>query len=439
MDEEKQENIIAEGNKKEEEKMLIFKKKKKKKGYFLLIFSLFFVSLFFGLLGGTFSSLYFYSQISDHLKSEKIDFPKIIEREILGKEELKEINHEQMIVKAVEDFSPAVVSIVVTKDVPIMERYFMGPFGIELEMPRNQTERREIGGGTGFIVSKDGFIVTNRHVVTDSDAEYTVFTLNGKKFDAEVLARDPIQDLAILKIKQEEIINENERKLKDFPTVKIGNSENLKIGQTVIAIGNALGEFRNTVSVGVISGLGRTVVASGGGTVEVLEDVIQTDAAINKGNSGGPLLNLKGEVIGINTAMALGAQSIGFAIPINNVKKAIEQVRTLGKIVHPFLGIRYIVLNEEIKEENNLSVNYGAWVIKGRDQESAVFPGSPAEKSGILENDIILEFEGEKITTDNSLAKIISKYNPGESVSLKVLRNKNELTINVVLEERKDF
>lgn len=411
-------------------------KKRKNNPALKVVFSVF-LSILFGFFGGMLSGLYFYSQIIDYLKLDKIVFPSIIEREFV-EEERDNLSQEEAIIKAVKDSSPSVVSIVVTKDVPIIEGYSVGPFGVEFEQ-YNGTERREIGGGTGFIVSSDGFIVTNKHVVSDTDANYTVFTLDGKRFEARVLDRDPVQDLAVLKIEQEEAVTAKKSELMPFPAVNIGDSEDLQIGQTVVAIGNALGEFRNTVSVGVISGLGRTVSASGGGTVEVLEDVIQTDAAINRGNSGGPLLNLKGEVVGINTAMALGAQSIGFAIPINGAKKAIEQVRTVGKIIHPFLGVRYVLLNEDIKEENNLTVDYGAWVIGGSRGEAAVFPNSPAQKSGILENDIILEFNGEKITVNNSLAKIILKYNPKDNISLKVLRNSEELDVDVILEERGDI
>ena len=200
-----------------------------------------------------------------------------------------------------------------------------------------------------------------------------------------------------------------------------------------------MGEFRNTVSVGVISGLGRTISASGqGGFSETLEDIIQTDAAINAGNSGGPLLNLKGEVIGINTAMAQGAEAIGFAIPINRAKRGIKQVLQGNKIVYPFLGVRYVLINERIKEENKLSVDYGAWVKKGSSGESAVTKNSAADKAGIKAGDIILEFNGQKITQDNSMAKIITNSNPGDKVTLEVLRGGEELSIDVILGERSE-
>jgi S1-C subfamily serine protease len=361
--------------------------------------------------------------------------PKVIEKEKVV-EYSPQTSQEEKIIQAVKDVSPAVVSIIISKDLPIFEEYYTSPFKeffgapFEFKIPQYRqkgTEKKEIGGGTGFIISKDGIIITNKHVVLDKEADYTVLTNDGKKFPAEVLARDPVQDLAIIKIKGN-----------NLPVAKLGNSSALQLGQTVIAIGNALGEFRNTISVGVISGLGRTISASGGGLVETLEDVIQTDAAINKGNSGGPLLNLKGEVMGINTATVVSAQNIGFAIPVNKAKKDIEQVKKSGKIVYPFLGVRYVLITEKIQKENNLSVDYGALIIKGKGGESAIFPESPAEKAGLKEYDIILEFNGEKITTDNSLAKIIMKYNSGDEVTLKILRDGKEKIITVNLVERSE-
>ncbi|MFH1461194.1 MAG: trypsin-like peptidase domain-containing protein, partial [Patescibacteria group bacterium] len=226
-----------------------------------------------------------------------------------------------------------------------------------------------------------------------------------------------------------------------FPVVKLGDSDKLQSGQTVVAIGNALGEFRNTVSVGVVSGLGRTITASGGGLVETIEDVIQTDAAINKGNSGGPLLNLKGEVMGINTATVLDAQSIGFAIPVNKAKKDIEQIKTFGKIVYAYLGVYYIIINEDLQKAYDLPIAYGAWVgrnASGEETPTAVIEGSVAEQAGLERDDIILEFNNEKITTDNSLAKIIQKYDPGDKIVLKILRGEEEKTLEVTLGEREE-
>jgi len=413
---------------------------KKKKRDLQLIALVIIVSLIFGFLAGAISGTFFYFQIKNYLDTLNIPLPSVIKKEV-SKEYAPQTSQEQAIIKVVKETSPAVVSIIISKDLPIIEEFF-GPSPFEFEIPQYRqkgTEKREIGGGTGFIVSKDGLILTNKHVVLDKDAEYTVFTNDGRKFSAKVLARDPVQDLAVLKIEQEKTVDDNgEFVSKPFPVVELGDSENLEIGQTVIAIGNALAEFRNTVSVGVISGLGRKITASGGGFIEVLEDVIQTDAAINKGNSGGPLLNLKGEVIGINTAIALEAQSIGFAIPINKAKKDIEQVKTLGKIVYPFLGIRYVLVTEKIKEENDLPVDYGALIIRGRADESAIWPDSAAEKIGLREEDIVLEFNNEKITSENTLAKVIMKYNPGDRIILKILRGDKEIILEVALGERSE-
>ncbi|HJN62092.1 MAG TPA: trypsin-like peptidase domain-containing protein [Candidatus Parcubacteria bacterium] len=410
-----------------------------------------------GFLAGVVLDSYFYTQIRDYLGRVSIELPQPLVK--IEKERIIEYQpqttQEEAIINVVKEFSPAVVSIIITKDVPIIEEYyadpfkeleeFFGPTPFEFKIPQYRqkgVEKQEIGGGTGFMVSEDGMVLTNKHVVLDEEADYTIFTTDGRKFPAKVLAKDPLQDLAILKIEKEKIVDsDGEFQLKPFSVVKLGDSSGLQIGQTIIAIGNALGEFRNTVSVGVISGLGRTITASGGGFVETIEDVIQTDAAINKGNSGGPLLNLKGEVIGINTATVLGAQSIGFAIPVNKAKRDIEQVKTLGKIVYPFLGVYYVLITENLAEEFDLPVDYGAWIGRnaaGEYTTEAIFSDSAAEKSGIERDDIILEFGGEKITPDNSLAKFIQKYNPGDKVALKILQEGEEKTIEVILGERNE-
>lgn len=342
------------------------------------------------------------------------------------------ISHEQKVISAVTKASPAVVSIIVSKDLPIFEEYYINPFGndpfFEFKIPQKRqigTKKQEIGGGSGFIVSIDGMILTNKHVVLDEEAEYTVFTNDGKKFDAKVLARDPVQDLAILKIETEA----------SLLVVELGDSDGLQMGQTVIAIGNALGEFRNTISVGVVSGLGRTITASGGDFVETIEDVIQTDAAINKGNSGGPLLDLDGKVVGINTATVLDAQSIGFAIPVNKAKRDIKQIKESGEIVYPFLGVRYLMLTSEIQKEKNLPVSEGAW-INSDNEEPAIVADSAAEKAGLKEGDIILELQGEKLTLENTLATVIQKYSPGDEVAMTVLRGGEKLSIQVTLGKR---
>ncbi len=349
------------------------------------------------------------------------------------------LEEESATITAVEEASPAVVSVIVTKDVPKLDSYFTDPFANDpffnpfgLKNPSNttepQTEKKEIGGGTGFILSEDGFIVTNKHVVSDDKAEYSVVTNAGDRYDAVVLARDTVLDVAVIKIEA-----------KQLPTINLGDSDNLKAGQTVIAIGNSLGEFRNTVSKGIVSGLKRSVNASDGyGQSEILEELIQTDAAINPGNSGGPIIDLKGDVVGINVAMAQGAENIGFAIPINNVKKIYQSVKLTGRIVRPYIGVRYTVINEDVKEANNLEFDYGAIIVRGnRPSELAVVPGSPADKAGLLENDIILEIDNEKIEQDTDFSKIIGNKNVGDEVTLKVWSKGGEKIVVVKLEEAK--
>ena len=393
-------------------------KKKPKPGQKILITAIFLSSLLgivFGYLGGKLSS-------TSVIKNSEI----ILEKE-------------SAVVNAVEKNSSAVVSIVVTKDVPKFRSFFdnpsgfdffFNPFGNVREDTGSETERQEIGGGTGFFVTKGGMIVTNKHVVMDKEAEYTVITKNEKEYKATVLARHPTLDIAVLSLESEE----------SFPVLELGDSEGLKVGQSVIAIGNSLGEFSNSVSLGIISGLQRNITASSGfGQSERLNNIIQTDAAINPGNSGGPLLDIQGKVIGVNVAVVSGAQSIGFALPINQVKRIVEQVKTEGKISVPFLGVRYILLNEEIKNENNLPYDYGALVIRGEKiTDFAVIPGSPADKAGIVENDVILEFDGEKITEDNLLADMIVGYEVGDEIEMKLWHKGEEKKTKVKLEEMKE-
>jgi len=416
----------------------------KEKKAFLVFVLVIFLAIFSGFATGTISGDYFYSRLQNYLEKLNIKIPELSQTEESEQEKeivyLPQTSQEEAVINAVKEASPAVVSIIVTKNLPVLEEYYISPFEefgapfFEFQIPQFRqkgVEKKEIGGGTGFFITKEGMLLTNVHVVADQEAEYTILTNDGKKYPAKVLDRDSVRDLALLEVQEKPID-------KDFPTIKLGDSDKVQIGQTVITIGNALGEFRNTVSVGVISGLGRTITASGGGTVNTVEDVIQTDAAINQGNSGGPLLNLKGEVIGVNFAMVQEAQNIGFAIPINKAKKALEQIKSLGKIVYPFLGVRYILINESIQKEKNLPVGYGALIAKGPQGEAAISLGSPAEKAGLKENDIILEFNGEKINTENSLTKSISKYNPGDKITLKVLRDGKENTFEATLSEKEE-
>ncbi len=354
-------------------------------------------------------------------------------------EKYVKVEEESSVVSVVEKTAPAVVSIIVTKDLPIIERYyrqpsgdifdqFFGGFFSQPQYRQNGTEKKEVGGGTGFIVSADGYILTNKHVVDDDEAEYTVLMNDESKHSAKVLAKDAFNDLAVLKIEA-----------KDLAFVELGDSSNLKVGQSVITIGNSLGEFRNTVSTGVVSGLARNVTAGGGSAAEELIDVIQTDAAINPGNSGGPLLDISGRAIGINTAIAQGAENIGFSIPINAVKDIYESVRKNGRIVRPWLGVRYAMLNSEIAKANNLEVDEGALVVRGENRtDLAVIPGSPAAKAKVEEGDIIIELAGEKVSIDNPLARIIAKHKVGDEIEMKIIREGKEQKLKLKLEEMKN-
>lgn len=368
--------------------------------------------------------------------TNKIEEEKTVTEKIIEKQSI--FTQEYFVVDAVKKTNPAVVSIIISKEIPKYEiitnpdmnqDIFGNFFPVIPQYKQKGTEKKEVGGGSGFFVSSDGLLVTNKHVVDATDAFYTVFTNDGKKHDAKVVARDPVLDIALVKIDGS-----------GYPTIPLGNSDSLLVGQSVIAIGNALGEFKNTVSVGVVSGLSRSVTAgSSGGKSELLDHVIQTDAAINPGNSGGPLLDLSGRVIGVNVAVVTGSQGIGFALPINNVKSAIESVKNTGKIVRPFLGVRYISINSEIKEANSLTVDYGVLVKAGATaSELAVIPGSPADKAGIVENDILLEVDGTKITETSSLSAIIRQKKVGQTITLRVLSKGVEKTVRATLETAKD-
>lgn len=361
---------------------------------------------------------------------EKTATEKIIEKQSI-------FTQEYFVVDAVKKTNPAVVSITISKEVPKYQivtspnnqQDIFGNFFPPIQQyVQNGTEKKNVGGGSGFFVSSDGLIVTNKHVVEDTTAIYTVYTNDGKKHDAKILARDPVLDIALVKITGA-----------NYPTLTLGNSDSLLVGQTVIAIGNALGEFKNTVSVGVVSGLSRSVVAGGASKSELLDHVIQTDAAINPGNSGGPLLDLSGRVVGVNVAVVTGSQGIGFALPINSIKSAVDSVKSTGKIVRPYLGVRYLGINAEMKEAASLSVDYGVLVKAGSSaSDLAVIPGSPADKAGIVENDIILSIDGDKITEANTLSSIIRQKKVGQTITMRVLSKGTEKTVKATLETFKD-
>lgn len=328
---------------------------------------------------------------------------------------------------------PAVITIVVSKDLPKIEGFYMFPFGgKEYMMPNiqdgNKKKKTQIGGGSGFIISKNGYVITSNHVVADTTAKYTVILEPKKKYPAKVLSRNPINDVAILKIEA-----------KDLPYLELADSSKIELGEAVVAIGNALGEFHDTLSAGIVSGLSRYITAISGLSqqAENLRGLIQTDAAINPGNSGGPLVNMEGRVIGINTAVVMGAQNIGFAIPIDYAKKDLNEVKKYGKIIVPFLGVKYVLVSEEMARVNKLPIHYGALVVRETLGEPPVIKDSPAERAGIKEFDIILTCRNEKITLKNPLANILQKCKVDEKVPLKILRDGKEIDLLITLEEKK--
>lgn len=401
-----------------------------------------FPNIVIGFLSGAAGALVVVALAANVLVSENGGFIEQLTRQLsnprqnaLIQEYKPATDHETLVMNAVKQASPAVVSVVISKDVPVIEQYYeeqplndFFDFPFQFRTPQyreNGTERKDIGGGSGFLVSEDGLIITNRHVVEDAEADYTVFTSDGKKYEASVVARDPVHDLAILHIDGN-----------GFPFLSFSDSQDVQVGQTAIAIGNALAEFRNSVSVGVISGLSRSITAGdGAGRSEVLDNVIQTDAAINPGNSGGPLLDIRGKVIGVNVAVVSGSENIGFALPGNIAKRALDSVRDTGRIVRPILGVRYVMIDEALRSENSLSVDYGALILRGETaEELAIIPGSPADKAGLVENDIILEVNGIKLDT-RTLASLIRDKNVGDTITLKILHKGEEKTVEVKLAE----
>jgi len=312
------------------------------------------------------------------------------------------VTEDEAVVGVVDKASPAVVSIV---EKTVITSPFTGPLS------------QEQGIGTGFIIRENGLILTNKHVVSDQNVQYSVVTKDGKEYTVKKVTLDPAYDLAILKIDAS-----------NLPVLTLGDSDKIKVGQTAIAIGNALGRFSNTVTKGVVSGVARGITASTGyGTQsEELDNVIQTDAAINPGNSGGPLLNLSSEVVGINVATASGAQNIGFALPINVVKPVVEQFEKEGRIIRPYLGVSYYLITED--DSKLRGIPQGAFVQQ-------VVSGSGAQKAGLVAGDIITAINGEQISENDSLASVIIKYGVGDKITLTVVRGSKTLTFSATLGE----
>lgn len=311
---------------------------------------------------------------------------------------------ENEIISAVEKTSASVVAIGATQRV-------FNPFN-PYSAPKSQNSTI----GTGFVASSKGIVVTNKHVVDDPDTHYTVITKDGKKFEIKKIYRDPVLDLAVVQISGDEL-----------QALELGDSSKLKVGQIAIAIGNALGQFTNTVTTGVVSGLGRSVTAGDPfGGEESLDNLIQTDAAINPGNSGGPLLNSAGQVIGVNVAVTAGAQNIGFAIPINSVKKIVDEFVQKGTVSHPFLGISYRFISKDAAIM--YEVPPGAYI-------QTVVKDSAAEKAGLNEGDIITKINGKNVDADSVISQEIANKQIGDKLNLTVWAEGKERSVTASLQE----
>jgi serine protease Do len=311
--------------------------------------------------------------------------------------------NEQTIASVVDKVSPSVVSIITSTT------------------SRNSAYA-QAAAGTGMIVTKDGYVLTNKHVVNGANS-VSIVTSDGKTYDdVRVVGTDPLNDIAFLKIAD----------VSDLPAVTLGDSKTVRTGQTVIAIGNALGQYQNTVTSGIISGLGRPVVASDGASEsESLSDLLQTDAAINSGNSGGPLLNATGQVIGINTAVAQDAQSIGFSIPIGAAKGALNNIIETGKLARAYVGVQYISITPEVKAEYDLPIAKGDYIKTERG--SAVQKDSPADKAGLKDKDIIVKVNDQEVGPGKGVSTLIGEYRPGDKVTLTILRDNQKITKEVTL------
>jgi len=375
----------------------------------LLTIFIIFVSLF----GGALSDRIFGYKVLDKW------FPRK-EKQQLETDKVKILNEESVVIDVVDKVSPSVVTIGVKKTQKLIDPFgdFFDPFNFFNLPQQSQSQEQKIEQdiGSGFIIA-DGLIVTNKHVVSDTEAIYKVISKDDKELKVEKIYRDSGIDLAIIKVTDGDTLK----------PVELGDSSKLKVGQFVIAIGTALGEFRNTVTTGVISGLGRGITAGDpfAGYAEKLENVIQTDAAINPGNSGGPLLNSAGQVIGVNAAMAEGGQNVGFAIPINLVKEALDNFNKTGKFERAFLGVKYKMISRDLALLNELPE--GAYVVE-------ITAGSAAEKARLKKGDIITKIDGQKIDEEKGgLAQIIQNKKAGDTIELEIWRNKETLKLKATL------
>ncbi len=359
-----------------------------------------------------------WSSLSKQLGVKNTQSFEQMQSETRTTEKVKVSVEESVVIDVVDKVSPSVVTIGITKTGRINNFFEFDPFDPYSPFRQRQgtTKKVEQDIGSGFIVKSDGLIVTNKHVVSDTEAKYRVITKDDKTFDVQKIYRDPTNDLAILKINAT-----------GLPEAELGDSGKIKVGQLAIAIGTALGEFRHTVTTGVISGVGRGITAGSpfAGDSERLDNVLQTDAAINPGNSGGPLLNSGGQVIGVNTAVSSEGQNIGFALPINVIKDAIDNFNTTGQFDRPFLGVRYRVVSKDVAILNE--VPEGVYIME-------VVSGSPADKGGVTEGDIITKIDGTRLSGENvELSKVISKKKVGDTITLNIWREEKDVEVKVTL------
>lgn len=340
-----------------------------------------------------------------------------------GTEKIKVVSEESITIDIVKKAGPSVVTVA-EESLPRSTRNpsfdFSPFFGFQFPDEESQQPRQSRSIGSGFLISSDGMVVTNKHVVSDTEVKYQIITSNDKKYTVQKIYRDPLNDVALLKI------DPNENPGATLKPVDLGDSSNLQAGQYVIAIGTALGEFRNTVTTGVISGLGRGITAGSRfeGFAEKLDNVIQTSAAINPGNSGGPLFNSSGQVIGVNTAVSESGQNIGFAIPINVIKDSLNNFNETGQFNRPYLGVMYKIISKDLAILNDLPE--GAYV-------QSVVEDSPADKSGVQRGDIIIRINGQRIVSNNLLSSVIGKKKVGDKIEISLYRDNKTIDVEAIL------
>jgi S1-C subfamily serine protease len=345
------------------------------------------------------------------------------------------MTEEQKRIEVIEQSLPAIVSISVSKNIdelsakkptrvfPVFERAKQESDNLA---DRIDGDQLDFGGGSGFLVDASGIVVTNIHVIKQKSLRYDITLHNGTTHLATLIDTDPVHDVAYLRMNS----------AGPFHALPLGDSAEVKVGQTVYAIGNVLGVFPETISRGIVSGLGRAIEAHSEDRKETLRALIQTDAAINPGNSGGPLIDSEGRVIGVNAANVSQAENIGFAVPINAIKNDIEDIKRYGKIKRAYLGVRHIILTPAIARGMNYPVTQGILVTSPSDKQLAVIPKSPADKAGLRENDIIISINETPLTEQYTLEDFLEDAEGGSEAKIKIMRNGKEVELIATLLER---